>query len=155
MKIKWFNKSELLKPIRNKNKAMNLPVTVIITGGRDFDNYETFKEILNYLFGALAVKLIAGACDQGKLTYTRPDGTNVFGADGLTERYAAEFGYPFKPYPADWKKYGRSAGPIRNSEMVKSGAEICIGFWDGKSKGTKDMMTKADKAGITVIEKKY
>ena len=134
---------------------MNLPVTVIITGGRDFDNYEMVKETLNYLFGALAVKLIAGACSQGTLTYTRPDGTQVFGADGLAERYAAEFGYDFTPYPADWKKHGRSAGPIRNSEMIKSGAEVCIGFWDGKSKGTFDMMTKANKAGLTVVEKKY
>lgn len=134
---------------------MNLPVTVIITGGRDFDNYQLFKDTLNYLLGALAVKLIAGACDRGTLTYTRADGTKVYGADGLAERYAAEFGYHFTPYPADWKQYGKSAGPIRNSEMIKSGAEVCIGFWDGKSKGTFDMMTKADKAGIAVIEKRY
>jgi hypothetical protein len=134
---------------------MNLPVTVIITGGRDFDNYAVFKETLDHLFGALAVRLIAGACDRGTLTFTRPDGTKIYGADGLTERYAAEGSYDFTPYPADWKKHGRSAGPIRNSEMIKSGAEICIGFWDGKSKGTFDMMNKADKAGITVIEKRY
>lgn|SRR3990167_1946725 len=134
---------------------MTLPPTVIITGGRDFNNYELLKETLNYLFGALAVKLIAGACDRGILTYTRPDGTTVYGADGLTERYAAEFGYKFTPYPADWNKHGKAAGPIRNAAMIKSGAEICIGFWDGKSKGTFDMMTKANKAGITVIEKKY
>lgn len=134
---------------------MDIPVKVIITGGRDFDNYELFKETLNYLFGALAVKLIAGACDRGTLTYARQDGTKVYGADGLTERYAAEFGYDFYPYPANWNKYGKAAGPIRNSEMIKTGAEVCIGFWDGKSKGTKDMMTKADNAGITVIEKRY
>jgi hypothetical protein len=134
---------------------MKLPVTVIITGGRDFDNYESLKEILNHLFGALNVKLIAGACSSGTLTYTRPDGTKVYGADGLAERYAAEFGYDFTPFPADWKKHGKSAGPIRNTEMSKTDAEVCIGFWDGKSRGTFDMMEKANNAGITVIEKRY
>lgn len=137
---------------------MTFPTKVIITGGRDFSDYKQFKEILDYLLGELYVHLIAGACSdkkKGVLTYTRPDGTEVFGADGLTERYAAENGLKFTPYPADWNKHGKSAGPIRNAEMVKSGAEVCIGFWDGKSKGTFDMMDKAQKAGIAVIEKRY
>lgn len=136
---------------------MRLPV-IIITGGRDFYNYELFQDTLDFLFGALLVHLIAGACSDGKsgvLTYTRPDGIKVYGADGLAEKYAAEHGHKFTAYPADWNKHGKSAGPIRNSEMIKSGAEVCIGFWDGKSKGTFDMMTKAKKAGIVVIEKRY
>lgn len=134
---------------------MNFPVTIIITGGRDFHDYALFKEILNHLFGALNVKMIAGACNSGTLTYTRPDGTKVYGADGLAERYASECGYDFIPYPADWNKHGKAAGAIRNQQMAKSDAEICIGFWDGKSKGTLDMMKKAQDAGIAVIEKRY
>lgn len=137
---------------------MILPVTVIITGGRDFNDWMLFKETLDYLLGGLSVKIIAGACSdekKGVLTYTRQDGTKIYGADGLAERYAFEFGYDFTPYPADWKKNGKSAGPIRNSEMLKSGAEVCIGFWDGKSKGTLDMMTKANKLGMVVVEKRY
>lgn len=134
---------------------MTFPCKVIITGGRDYADYKTLCDTLNYLFGGLAVHIIAGACSTGTLTHTRPDGTKVYGCDGLTERYAAEFGYKFTPYPADWKTNGKSAGPIRNSEMLKSGAEVCIGFWDGKSKGTLDMMTKADRAGLTVVKKTY
>lgn len=131
------------------------PTKVIITGGRDFSDYNTFKQVLDYLFKDTSVWIIAGACNSGTLTYTRPDGTNIYGTDGLAEKYASERGYEFTPYPADWKRHGKAAGPIRNSQMAKSGAQICIGFWDGKSKGTLNMMKKAQDAGITVIEKRY
>lgn len=130
-------------------------VKVIITGGRDFNDYDLFKEVLNHLFEDFDVHIVSGACAGGTLTFVRPDGTMIYGADGLAEKYAAEYNCKFTAYPADWNKHGRSAGPIRNTEMSKSGADVCVGFWDGKSRGTFDMMTKANNAGITVIEKRY
>lgn len=54
-----------------------------------------------------------------------------------------------KLYPADWKKYGSSAGYIRNDEMAKY-ADCLIAFWDGKSKGTKHMIDLAVKRKIKV-----
>lgn len=48
---------------------------------------------------------------------------------------------------ADWKLYGKAAGPIRNALIVAE-ADRMIAFWDGKSKGTKnaiEQMTKANK----------
>lgn len=52
---------------------------------------------------------------------------------------------------AEWDKYGRAAGPIRNSKMVKictQGATI----WDGKSRGTKDTLDKLEKADKLLIK---
>jgi hypothetical protein len=48
--------------------------------------------------------------------------------------------------PADWKKYGLAAGPIRNTELVARVDRVCV-FWDGQSRGTKDVMEKALAAG--------
>jgi len=53
-------------------------------------------------------------------------------------------------YPADWKTHGRSAGPIRNREMLASGVDYVVGFHDDieNSKGTRDMLRQCAKAGI-------
>lgn len=53
-------------------------------------------------------------------------------------------------HPADWKKHGRAAGPIRNQEMVDSGADVCLAFPLGASRGTRDCMRRAAAAGIPV-----
>ena len=55
----------------------------------------------------------------------------------------------YKVYKADWKKYGKAAGPIRNKEMVKD-CDFGIGIWDGKSRGTKHCIGELKKAGKLV-----
>lgn len=68
------------------------------------------------------------------------------GADRLGEDWAREHGIPVKEFPADWKKLGLRAGIIRNGYMaryacVKNGMLLCL--WDGKSRGTKNMIDEA------------
>jgi hypothetical protein len=53
-------------------------------------------------------------------------------------------------YPADWNKYGKRAGFLRNAEMV-SEADVLFAFWDGKSKGTKHSIDLALDKGIPVF----
>lgn len=50
-----------------------------------------------------------------------------------------EFKILIKEFPADWEKYGKAAGAIRNKEMGDY-ADALIAFWDGKSRGTKHMI---------------
>lgn len=52
-------------------------------------------------------------------------------------------------YPADWKKYGRRAGSIRNIEMAQN-AEALLAVWDGISSGTRHMIKEAEKRGLPV-----
>jgi predicted Rossmann fold nucleotide-binding protein DprA/Smf involved in DNA uptake len=66
------------------------------------------------------------------------------GADKLAEQYAKEHKIPLSIYPADWNKYGNSAGPIRNKTIVENADEI-IAFWDGESPGTKSTIELAKK----------
>lgn len=84
-------------------------------------------------------ELIHGACD---------------GPDLFADEWASKSGIPIKSVSADWNKYGKAAGPIRNKEMVDMltpGEDIVIAFWDGKSKGTKHTINLAKEKGIKTI----
>lgn len=66
------------------------------------------------------------------------------GADALGEAWAAVTQTKCEKYPADWDKYGKSAGYKRNEQMA-SNADALIALWDGESKGTKHMIDIANK----------
>ena len=71
------------------------------------------------------------------------------GADRHGERWAKEKGIPLRLFPADWEKHGKRAGFIRNHEMAKN-ADALVAIWDGKSRGTANMIAEAEKAGLKV-----
>jgi hypothetical protein len=64
------------------------------------------------------------------------------GADRLGERYAASRSYRVDRYPADWDKYGKRAGYLRNETMAQN-ADALVALWDGKSRGTEHMLNIA------------
>jgi hypothetical protein len=74
------------------------------------------------------------------------------GADALAGQSASELGIEVAEVPADWDKHGRAAGPIRNAEMLKLNPDIVLAFHGNlrESKGTKDMVRRANKAGVPV-----
>ena len=116
---------------------------IIIAGGRDFNDYTLLTKVCNE-----AIPRMAG------------DNTPVIisggaaGADSLGEQYAQENGIAIERHPADWKKHGKAAGPIRNAEMAAC-ADFLIAFWDGKSRGTQNMMMNAVKKDIPCIVVTY
>jgi hypothetical protein len=65
----------------------------------------------------------------------------------LGEKYASERNFNIERYPAEWDKYGKSAGYIRNREMAMN-SDTAVCFWDGKSKGTKHMIDLSNKNGL-------
>lgn len=91
----------------------------------------------------------AKACD-----YLLTLGPSCFisgGAKGADEIPKFIFSVPFNVYPADWKTYGKAAGPIRNAQMLEEGKpDLVVAFLGGS--GTKDMVDKATKAGVKVIK---
>lgn len=62
------------------------------------------------------------------------------GADTYGDDWARAKGHISEIHKADWDKYGKRAGYIRNQEMVDSGINFAIIFWDGKSRGTANTM---------------
>jgi hypothetical protein len=71
------------------------------------------------------------------------------GVDTLGERWAQLHGIPIKRIPADWPKYGKRAGFIRNGEMAKY-ADALIAIWDGESRGTGHMIALTENRGLKV-----
>ena len=104
---------------------------VIIAGSRDFDDYGMLSKhcdrLLSQKLATHQIVIISGAAR---------------GADTLGEKYAHERGYAIEKYPADWKRDGKAAGPIRNAQMAKV-ADALIAFWDGNSRGTQNMIDLA------------
>lgn len=115
-------------------------IKVIIAGTRDFNDYAFLKKNLDYFLQGInpnneEIEIVSG---------------NARGADKLGERYAKEHNLPVKLFPANWDKYGKRAGYLRNQEMADY-SDMLIAFWDEKSKGTKHMIDIAKKQGLTVI----
>lgn len=71
------------------------------------------------------------------------------GVDQIAGEYAREHNIPLQIFKADWNKYGRAAGPIRNEKMAKHGTHL-LAFWDGESRGTKNMIETAERYGLPV-----
>lgn len=72
------------------------------------------------------------------------------GADALADEIARHWGWTPEAHPADWDCFGRSAGHRRNTEMVALGADVCLAFPLGESRGTRGCMRLAAIAGIFV-----
>lgn len=74
------------------------------------------------------------------------------GADTLGGIVARELGFSVEEYPANWEKYGKAAGPIRNRQMLETKPDLVLAFHHdlNKSKGTKHMLKIAKEAGIEV-----
>ena len=113
---------------------------VIIAGGRDFYNADLLYSTLDrLLLKKTNVQIVSGFAK---------------GADSLALMYAADRNLPWKIFPADWDTHGKQAGYIRNKVMADF-ADACVCFWDGKSRGTADMIGLCRKRKIPLRVIRY
>lgn len=73
------------------------------------------------------------------------------GIDLIGKEWADRNGIPGKYFPADWKKHGMSAGPIRNMDMAKY-ADALILIWTGRSRGSRNMKGTMEGLGKPIYE---
>ena len=110
---------------------------VIIAGSRNYNNSATIHNGV-ISSGFIITEVVSGMAS---------------GVDNLGLNWAKFNDIPYKEFPADWNKYGRSAGPRRNRQMAEY-ADALILFWDGKSAGSKSMLNEAKNLKLLIKEVK-
>lgn len=110
---------------------------ILVCGGRNFSNKERLEYILSHtIWWEIITCLIHGGAK---------------GADSLAGEWAERIGIKVEVYPADWDKFGKAAGGIRNQQMLDEGdPDLVIAFPGGS--GTADMIRRSRKAGIEVLQ---
>lgn len=123
---------------------------VLICGGRDFTYWDVFRTKME----EIAIERFPRTPEDsyGNFLYdVIVISGGAKGADSLAADWAAVNWTGYEEYKADWEKYGKGAGPIRNQQMLDEGKpDLVIAFPGGK--GTADMIKRAKKANVEVIE---
>lgn len=113
---------------------------VLVCGSRHLNDYELVKSKL--------LELHCTTKENGKHKIDCIISGHARGADSLGERFAKEYNIPLEIYPADWDKYGKAAGPIRNAQMLKEGRPgLVVAFVAPNSRGTQNMINQSMDAG--------
>ena len=131
-------------PMPEQNPATPAPdveARVLVCGSRDFRDRGLVDAKLDEVrerLGGIPMRVISGAAR---------------GADSLAADWARKNGVPCDEYPAEWDRYGRSAGYRRNERMLTEGQpHLVVAFPQGESRGTRMMMDIAAKAKVAVEE---
>lgn len=139
---------------------------ILVCGGRDFgdmsiprDSPFWFKRKAEYQFIHKILSDLFPVVQEDESTWLPPSDVCIIsgkarGVDTAAIDWAVINWTAFEEYPADWKKYGKSAGYIRNKQMLEEGKpDLVIAFPGGR--GTAMMVGLARNAGVEVIEVKY
>jgi hypothetical protein len=112
---------------------------VLVCGDRNWTNKTRMWEVLNNFHKHVAITCII----EGEAT----------GADRLSTLWAALAEVQVERFPAQWSTLGRAAGPVRNKLMLEAGPSEVLAFHNSiaESKGTKDMLRRAQRAGIRCV----
>jgi YspA, cpYpsA-related SLOG family len=117
----------------DSSRTYGVSMIILICGDRMWDDLETMVREMERL--PRSATIVHGAAK---------------GADTMAGVIAEQLGMTVVPFPADWKKHGRSAGPVRNREMFrKTDPDLILAFHSNieQSKGTKDMVNYARQHG--------
>lgn len=103
----------------------------IICGSREFTDYALFSIAMEEIAWEIS-EVVSGLAK---------------GPDTMAIRWATERNIPVAKFPANWDKFGNSAGYRRNKEMAEY-SDAIVAFWDNESTGTKHMIKMAEKYNL-------
>lgn len=109
---------------------------VLVCGGRDYDDVVTLVSTLNRIHAETPIHDVVHGAARG--------------ADMLAHEWAYQNNVRMWPCPANWKTFGKAAGPLRNNKMLRDHTiDLVVAFPGGA--GTADMIRKAEAEGIRVM----
>ena len=117
---------------------------ILVCGGRDYQNRNRVFEVLSDLVNMSEDNPLGDHC-------TIIHGSCPTGADRWADEWAVVHWKSIDEYPADWKRFGHSAGPRRNTQMIDESAPDLVVAFPGRD-GTADCVRKAEAAGIEVMK---
>lgn len=118
------------------------PFRLLVTGSREWKNKKRLVEALEeVLHEHHELIVVHGHCPSGADAMA-----HAWGMDMETSFYPVRV----EPHPADWDKHGNRAGPLRNTHMIRLGADLCLAFLTPGCKGTVDCAAKAQANGIPI-----
>jgi hypothetical protein len=113
----------ILLELREKQKALELQtkdkIKLAIVGSRSIKNKKVVFDYLDKRKDKIKMIISGGAA----------------GPDSFAHEWCVDFGMPILIYYPDWHGLGKSAGFVRNQNIIEE-ADFVTAFWDGKSKGT-------------------
>jgi hypothetical protein len=109
---------------------------VIVAGSRGITDHELVRKAMNSVWREVGPYEVVSGMARG--------------VDSVAAVLAHKAGIVVHQRPADWDRYGRRAGYLRNEQMAEE-ADVLIAIWDGKSKGTDHMIRLATKKGLRVF----
>ncbi len=110
---------------------------LLVCGGRTFGDRACVRRSLVQAWAAGFRRLVCGGAK---------------GADTLASEVGRELGFQVRVVPADWARFGRSAGPRRNQAMLCLRPACCLAFPGGR--GTADMVARCRASGVRVVQVK-
>lgn len=107
----------------------------LITGSRNFPDEDKVRMAMDAWADGYVV---VGDCPTG--------------ADKFARQWCKDKNIDYEVHYADWNKYGKAAGPLRNQAMIDAKPDLVIAFYHGDSRGTRDCVRRALIARIPVLE---
>jgi hypothetical protein len=117
------------------------PYRILVTGSRDWPDTDAICNALDQAVREVPphtrdIWLVVGDCPTG--------------ADRIAYQWARAACMTVDCFEANWAAHGKAAGPRRNAEMVRSGADLCLAFIRNDSRGASHTVRLARRAGIPV-----
>lgn len=140
----WEEK--LLEPVKN---VKGQGYKILVCGGRHFTAYGLLKVVLGKIIEKFCIDIAQSEIVSGRCQ----------GADMIGEKWAEEYGVSIKRFPAEWKRYKRGAGTIRNKQMIEYIKDfenkLVVAFTTIDTVGTRNTISLAQVANIPVVEIPY
>lgn len=112
-------------------------IYVLVCGGRDYEDRATIFDALDKIHKHRGIVMVISGMARG--------------ADSIAVEWARSRDVPRMEFRADWDRYGKRAGYLRNQQMLAEGKpDVVVAFPGGR--GTAMMIEISKKAGVPVWE---